>query len=129
MEVGVWGGGQNLPQQLRAWGGTPPGQDAHPPQATHTPTGAQTGTAWTGQFTSGAPLREVGETGVPPRQPTQAWGEHANPREMAAWAGNPFLLPHQRYNKTALHEQCFLKTRCIYQFLKATISLSRLNNE
>lgn len=79
------------------------GQDAHPPQATHTPTGAQTGTAWTGQFTSGAPLREVGDTGVPPRQPTRAWGEHANPTRTVAWARNPFLLPHQRHNKTALH--------------------------
>lgn len=45
-----------------------------------------------------------GRNRSPQRNPTQSWQEHASSIQTVAWAGNPFFLPHQRYNKTSPHE-------------------------
>lgn len=94
-----------------------------------TPTGAQTGTMWSGQFTSGAHLRDVGETGVPRETPHRHGKNTQAPYRQWPGLGIHFFSLINVITKRRRTKQCFLSARCIYQFLEATISSACLKNE
>lgn len=92
----------------------PPGghqlRTARPPiEGPHTLT--QTGTVQTRPFTSRAPSERREEAGVP-REPVQAWGEHANPTQTAAPAGIGCFF-HRRCDETMQQSPVFEALLCL----------------